>query len=64
MLHQSNQQMNLFNSELIAESYCDVTEAMQLITKCIMVYNFRRVHSSINYEIPHHVHIQKTVKKL
>jgi transposase InsO family protein len=49
----------ILKSELIAESYADVREAMQHITRCITVYNFRRVHSSINYQIPHHVHIQK-----
>ena len=49
----------ILESELIAESYSDVTEAMQHITRCITVYNFRKVHNSINYQIPHHVHIQK-----
>ena len=49
----------ILKTELIAESYQDVKEAMQHITRCITVYNFRRVHSSINYQIPHHVHIQK-----
>lgn len=49
----------ILKSELIAESYSDVRDAMQHITRCITVYNYRRVHSSINYQIPHHVHIQK-----
>ena len=49
----------ILKTELIAESYTDAREAMQHITRCITVYNFRRVHSSINYQIPHHVHLQK-----
>lgn len=49
----------ILKTELIAESYVDVKEAMQHIIRCITVYNFRRVHSSINYQIPHHVHLQK-----
>lgn len=35
----------ILKTELIAESYSDVKEAMQHITRCITVYNFRRVHS-------------------
>ena len=49
----------ILKSELIAENYADAREAMQHITRCITIYNYRRVHSSINYQIPHHVHIQK-----
>ena len=48
----------ILKTELIAESYRDATEAMQHITRCITIYNFRRVHSSINFQIPHHVHVQ------
>jgi putative transposase len=46
----------ILKTELIAEAYLDVKEAMQHITRCITIYNYRRVHSSINYQIPHHVH--------
>ena len=46
----------ILKTELIAETYLDVKEAMQHITRCITIYNYRRVHSSINYQIPHHVH--------
>jgi len=49
----------ILKTELIAERYTDEKEAMQHITRCITIYNFRRVHSSINYQIPHHVHIQQ-----
>lgn len=48
----------ILKTELIAEGYTNATEAMQHITRCITIYNFRRVHSSINYQIPHHVHVQ------
>lgn len=46
----------ILKTELIAETYADVKEAMQHITRCITIYNYRRVHSSINYQIPHQVH--------
>lgn len=46
----------ILKTELIAETYLDVKEAMQHISRCITIYNYRRVHSSINYQIPHHVH--------
>ena len=46
----------ILKTELIAESYTDIKEAMQHIGRCITIYNYRRVHSSINYQIPHHVH--------
>lgn len=49
----------ILKTELIAESYQDVKEAMQHITRCITIYNYRRVHSSINYQIPHNVHSMK-----
>jgi putative transposase len=46
----------ILKTELIAETYAGVNEAMQHIARCITIYNYRRVHSSINYQIPHHVH--------
>ena len=46
----------ILKTELIAETYLEVKEAMQHITRCITIYNYRRVHSSINYQIPHQVH--------
>jgi putative transposase len=49
----------ILKTELIAEKYADEKEAMQHIARCITIYNYRRVHSSINYQIPHHVHIQQ-----
>lgn len=49
----------ILKTELIAASYQTIKEASIHITRCITIYNFRRVHSSINYQIPHHVHTQK-----
>ena len=44
----------ILKTELISESYPDLKAAMQHIARCITVYNYRRVHSSINWQIPHH----------
>jgi putative transposase len=49
----------ILKTELIAETYLDAKEAMLHITRCITIYNYRRVHSSINYQVPHHVHSMK-----
>lgn len=49
----------ILKTELIAASYQNIKEASIHIARCITIYNYRRVHSSINYQIPHHVHTQK-----
>ena len=49
----------ILKTELIAATYANAKEAMQHIARCITIYNYRRVHSSINYQIPHHVHTQQ-----
>lgn len=49
----------ILKTELIAESYADEKEAMQHISRCITIYNYKRVHSSINYQIPNQVHSQQ-----
>ena len=48
----------ILKSELISESYPDLKAAMQHIARCITVYNYKRVHSSINWQIPDKVHTQ------
>ena len=48
----------ILKTELISESYPDLKAAMQHIARCITVYNYKRVHSSINWQIPHSVHAQ------
>lgn len=49
----------ILKTELIASSYPTLKEASIHIARCITIYNYRRVHSSINYQIPHKVHSQK-----
>ena len=49
----------ILKTELISESYPDLKTAMQHITRCITIYNYRRVHSSLNWQIPGNVHNQK-----
>ena len=48
----------ILKTELISERYPDLKAAMQHIARCITVYNYKRVHSSINWQIPHTVHSQ------
>jgi len=48
----------ILKTELISESYPDLKAAMQHIARCITVYNYKRVHSSINWQIPNTVHNQ------
>ena len=48
----------ILKTELISESYTDLKAAMQHIARCITVYNYKRVHSSINWQIPNTVHNQ------
>jgi len=48
----------ILKSELISESYTDLKAAMQHIARCITIYNYRRVHSSLNWQIPDKVHTQ------
>jgi transposase InsO family protein len=49
----------ILKTELIAASYPTIKEASIHIARCITIYNYRRVHSSINYQVPHTVHSQK-----
>lgn len=49
----------ILKTELISETYPDLKAAMQHIARCITVYNYKRVHSSLNYQIPDNVHTQK-----
>ena len=48
----------ILKTELISDSYPDLKAAMQHIARCITVYNYRRVHSSINWQVPNTVHTQ------
>ena len=48
----------ILKSELISSSYDTVDEASIHIGRCVMIYNFKRRHSSINWQIPDDVHKQ------
>lgn len=49
----------ILKTELISDSYPGLKAAMQHIARCITVYNYKRVHSSINWQIPDKVHTQQ-----
>ena len=49
----------ILKTELISSSYEDIDKASLSIGRAIIIYNFKRRHSSINYQIPHEVHLQK-----
>ncbi len=46
-------------TELISSSYSDIHAAAIHISRCITIYNYRRRHSSLNWQIPADVHQQK-----
>ena len=48
----------ILKTELISDAYPELKLAMQHIARCITVYNYRRVHSSLNWQIPNTVHSQ------
>lgn len=49
----------ILKTELISRSYSDVNAASIHISRCITIYNYRRRHSSLNWQIPAVVHEQK-----
>ena len=49
----------ILKTELISGSYSDIHAASIHIARCITVYNHRRRHSSLNWQIPADVHKQK-----
>jgi putative transposase len=48
----------ILKDELISKYYTDIDTASMHITRCITVYNYRRRHSSLNWQIPDDVHKQ------
>lgn len=48
----------ILKTELISDSCPDLKAAMQHIARCITIYNYRRAHSSLNWQIPHKAHTQ------
>ncbi len=49
----------ILKTELISSYYSDVNAASIHISRCITIYNYRRRHSSLNWQIPADVHTQK-----
>jgi putative transposase len=49
----------ILKTELINAYYADIDAASIHITRCITIYNYRRRHSSLNWQIPDDVHKQK-----
>ena len=49
----------ILKSELISSYYNTIDEASVHISRCITIYNYRRRHSSLNWQIPADVHMQK-----
>lgn len=49
----------ILKTELISSFYSDADTASKHIARCITIYNYRRRHSSINWQIPDDVHKQQ-----
>jgi len=49
----------ILKSELISRYYDNIDLASIHIARCITIYNYRRRHSSLNWQIPHDVHQQQ-----
>ncbi len=49
----------ILKTELISSYYNDIDTASIHISRCITIYNYRRRHSSLNWQIPADVHLQK-----
>ena len=53
----------ILKTELISSYYNTIDEASIHISRCITIYNHRRRHSSLNWQIPAAVHEQKGPQK-
>ena len=49
----------ILKTELISSYYNDIDAASIHIARCITIYNYKRRHSSLNWQIPANVHEQK-----
>ncbi len=49
----------ILKTELISTYYDNIDNAAIHITRCITIYNYRRRHSSLNWQIPDDVHRQQ-----
>lgn len=53
----------ILKTELISSYYKDPVEASRHISRCITIYNYRRRHSSLNWQVPEEVHKQYGLQK-
>jgi transposase InsO family protein len=49
----------ILKTELISSYYEDIEQAALHINRCVIIYNYKRRHSSLNWQIPADVHLQK-----
>ena len=49
----------ILKTELISSFYEDIDKAALSIARAVIIYNFKRRHSSLNWQIPADVHLQK-----
>jgi putative transposase len=49
----------ILKTELISSYYDDIDKASNSVARAITIYNYKRKHSSVNYQIPHEVHSQQ-----
>ena len=49
----------ILKTELISTYYNNIDDAVMHIARCITIYNYKRRHSSLNWQIPDTVHKQK-----
>jgi putative transposase len=49
----------ILKTELISSSYPDIDKAALSIARAVIIYNYKRRHSSLNYQTPDQVHQQK-----
>ena len=49
----------ILKTELISSTYDDIDKAALSIARAVIVYNYKRRHSSLNWQIPAEVHTQK-----
>jgi transposase InsO family protein len=49
----------ILKTELISSYYDTIDNASNHIARCITIYNYKRRHSSLNWQIPHQVHQQQ-----
>jgi transposase InsO family protein len=53
----------ILKTELISNYYKDPLEASRHIARCITIYNYKRRHSSLNWQVPEEVHKQYGLQK-